>query len=95
MPCKHRIFSYIFLWCLFYVCWYISIAAAFLSLLRDLGSAYVASHTFDVKKAVEIFESLPYHHYKTGWTLSEVGKAYLELSEYQKVYLLYFYIIFV
>ncbi|XP_067934627.1 cell division cycle protein 27 homolog isoform X2 [Watersipora subatra] len=59
-------------------------ANAFLSLLRDLGSAYLASQTFNVRRAVKIYENIPYHQYRTGWVLAEVGKAYLELSEYQK-----------
>lgn len=59
--------------------------AAFLSLLRDIGDAYLALQTYDIKSAVEKFENIPHHQYKTGWVLAELGKAYLELSEHQKV----------
>ena len=59
--------------------------AAFLSLLRELGDAYLALQTYDIKNAVDKFENIPYHQYKTGWVLAELGKAYLELSEHQKV----------
>ncbi|KAF6041218.1 CDC27 [Bugula neritina] len=59
-------------------------ASAFLSLLRDLGAAYLASHTFDIKKCVDLFEAVPSHHYKTGWVLAEAGRAYLEMAEYHK-----------
>ena len=58
---------------------------AFLSLLRELGDAYLALQTYDIKNAVDKFENIPYHQYKTGWVLAELGKAYLELSEHQKV----------
>jgi len=61
------------------------ILGAFLSLLRDLGAAYLASHTFDIKKCVDLFEAVPSHHYKTGWVLAEAGRAYLEMAEYHKV----------
>lgn len=63
----------------------LALADAFLTLLRDLGTAYSASQSFDVRKAIRVYESIPYQQYKTGWVLAEVGKAYLELSEYQKV----------
>jgi len=59
-------------------------ASAFLSLLRDIGDAYLALQTYDIKSAVEKFENIPHHQYKTGWVLAELGKAYLELSEHQK-----------
>lgn len=58
---------------------------ALLLLLKDLGSAYCAAQSYDMNEAIRKYEDIPYHQYRTGWVLAEVGKAYLELSDYAKV----------
>lgn len=58
-------------------------AEGLLALLRDLGAAYLALSQFQCRKAIEKFSSLPPHHLNTGWIFSQLGKAYLELAEYQ------------
>uniref|UniRef100_A0A1B6CA75 Cell division cycle protein 27 homolog n=1 Tax=Clastoptera arizonana TaxID=38151 RepID=A0A1B6CA75_9HEMI len=55
-----------------------------MSLLRDLGTAYLYLCQFNCKKAIECFNSLSDQQYNTGWVLCMVGKAYFELAEYQQ-----------
>ena len=65
-------------------------------LLQDIGKAYSALSQYDCAQAAELFALLPLHHYNTGWVLSQVGRAYFEMAEYQKVcyYILYVLIFF-
>ncbi|XP_022098412.1 cell division cycle protein 27 homolog isoform X2 [Acanthaster planci] len=55
-----------------------------LALLREIGKAYLALSQYDCRKAIAYFSSLPPQHYNTGWVLSQVGRAWYELAEYQK-----------
>jgi len=34
-------------------------------------------------EAIEEFKKLPQQHFNTGWVLSNVGKAYMEIVKYQ------------
>uniref|UniRef100_A0A2C9JCN1 Cell division cycle protein 27 homolog n=1 Tax=Biomphalaria glabrata TaxID=6526 RepID=A0A2C9JCN1_BIOGL len=58
--------------------------AGILHLLRNIGKAYLALSQYNCKDAVELFSDLPEHQYNTGWVLCQVGKAFYELTEYQK-----------
>ncbi|PIK47242.1 putative cell division cycle protein 27-like [Apostichopus japonicus] len=58
-------------------------AEGLLSLLRDLGSAYVSLTQFQCRKAIEKFSTIPPHHLNTGWIFSQLGRAHAELAEYQ------------
>ncbi|CAG5121231.1 unnamed protein product, partial [Candidula unifasciata] len=58
--------------------------AGILHLLRNVGTAYSALSRYDCKQAIDLFSELPDHQYTTGWVLCQVGRAYYELTEYQK-----------
>lgn len=53
-----------------------------LSLLKDIGIAYLQLSKFNCRKAIQLFQSLPPRQYKTGFILSMIGKAYCEQSDY-------------
>lgn len=53
-----------------------------LALFRDIGMAYLQLSKFNCKKAVQLFQILPTHQYKTGFILSMIGKAYCEQADY-------------
>ena len=40
---------------------------------------------FRCRDAISTFQSLPLSHYETGWVLSQIGRAHLELIQYQQV----------
>ena len=60
-----------------------------MSLLQEMGRAYLALAHYDCKKAVQLLSSLPPHHMNTGWVKSHIGRAYYEMADYQKVSLHY------
>uniref|UniRef100_A0A8C4QC11 Cell division cycle protein 27 homolog n=1 Tax=Eptatretus burgeri TaxID=7764 RepID=A0A8C4QC11_EPTBU len=55
-----------------------------LAILRDLGKAYRALCAYDCREAVRLFEQLPPQHYRTGWVLSQHGRAHFELADYSQ-----------
>ena len=58
---------------------------AILQLLQDIGKAYSALASFDCKKAVALFETLPPHQLNTCWVLQQIGTAYFEMTDYHRV----------
>ena len=56
-----------------------------MALLQEVGRAYVALAHYDCKKAVQLFSALPLQHLNTGWVRCQIGRAYYEIAEYQKV----------
>ena len=61
-----------------------------MKILRDFGCGYYNLTQYELKKALEYFESLPIAHYQSSYILSSIGKVYFELHDYQnaeKVYL--------
>ena len=56
-----------------------------LQLLQDIGRAYLSLCQYDCSKAIQLFNDLPMHQHNTGWVRCQIGKAYFEMSEYQKV----------
>uniref|UniRef100_UPI00358EAA14 cell division cycle protein 27 homolog isoform X2 n=1 Tax=Myxine glutinosa TaxID=7769 RepID=UPI00358EAA14 len=59
-------------------------AESLLAILRDLGKAYRALCAYDCREAVRLFEQLPPQHYRTGWVLSQHGRAHFELADYSQ-----------
>lgn len=55
-----------------------------MALLRDMGSAYQHLAQYNCEKAIELLSALPTQHYRTGWVLSHIGKAYFEMTDYQQ-----------
>jgi anaphase-promoting complex subunit 3 len=63
---------------------YYDLLEGLLSLLRDIGIAYLQLSKFNCRKSIQLFQSLPPRQYKTGFILSMIGKAYCEQSDYQQ-----------
>ncbi|KAK7364952.1 hypothetical protein VNO80_13701 [Phaseolus coccineus] len=57
-------------------------ASEILTLLRVLGEGYRLASLYRSQDALDTYLKLPQKHYKTGWVLSQVGKAYFELVDY-------------
>lgn len=57
-----------------------------LALLRILGEGYRLSCMYRCQDALDAYLKLPHKHYNTGWVLSQVGKAYFELVDYQEAH---------
>ncbi|XP_050435840.1 cell division cycle protein 27 homolog isoform X2 [Adelges cooleyi] len=57
-------------------------AEGLMSLLRDIGVAYLQLSKFNCKKSIQLFQNLPPQQYKTGFVLSMIGKAFCEQSDY-------------
>ncbi len=53
-------------------------------LLRQLGAAYSELARFNCRKAVEVLDSIPQNHKRTGWVLGLTGRAHFELAEYKE-----------
>ena len=64
---------------------------AIMQLLQDIGKAYAALASFDCKKAVALFETLPPHQLNTCWVLQQIGTAYFEMTDYHRVCFLIFH----
>ena len=56
-----------------------------MSLLKQIGQAYVYLSSYECKQALNAFLSLAPHHYNTGWVLTQVGRAHFELADYRQV----------
>jgi anaphase-promoting complex subunit 3 len=54
-----------------------------MQLMRQLGAGYSELSKFNCRKAIQIFQSLPLNHNKTGWVLGQLGRAHFELGEYK------------
>lgn len=59
-----------------------SSADGLMQLLQDIGKGFAALASYECKKAVQCFESLPPHQIKTCWVLQQIGTAYFEIAEY-------------
>lgn len=59
-------------------------AEGLMQLLQDLGKARFHLGRYGCKQAIEALQSLPTHHYRTGWVLAALGKAHFELGEYEQ-----------
>ncbi|XP_068751577.1 cell division cycle protein 27 homolog isoform X1 [Montipora capricornis] len=55
-----------------------------MSLLKQIGQAYVYLSSYECKQALNAFLSLAPHHYNTGWVLTQVGRAHFELADYRQ-----------
>lgn len=55
-----------------------------MQLMQEMGKAYLLLAQYDCRQAVEAFRSLSPKHFNTGWVLSNLGRAYFELGEYQQ-----------
>eukprot|EP00042_Codosiga_hollandica_P040945 m.359353 g.359353 ORF g.359353 m.359353 type:complete len:750 (+) comp55993_c1_seq5:3-2252(+) len=53
-----------------------------LSLLRALGSAYLALCLYQCQEAISLFNALPTTQLQSGWAQCNLAKAHLELADY-------------
>ncbi|EEB14099.1 cell division cycle, putative [Pediculus humanus corporis] len=57
-------------------------AEGLMTLLRDIGTAYLNLSKFECLKAIECFNNLSPSQRNTGWVLAMIAKAYYELPDY-------------
>lgn len=57
--------------------------AATLQLLHALGKAILAIARYDCEEAISILKALPHQQFNTGWTQTQIGKAYFEMADYK------------
>ncbi len=50
-----------------------------MSLLQAFGQCLALSLQYENHKAIRCLKSLPEHHMRTGWCLTKIGEAYMEL----------------
>ncbi|RZF36053.1 hypothetical protein LSTR_LSTR005869 [Laodelphax striatellus] len=55
-----------------------------MSLLREIGTAYLHLSQFNCQKAIACLNDLPLRHYNTGWVLCVLGKAHFEMNDFQQ-----------
>lgn len=55
-----------------------------MSLLKQIGQAYVYLSSYECKQALNAFSLLAPHHYNTGWVLTQVGRTHFELADYRQ-----------
>lgn len=60
-----------------------------MSLFSHLGQGYQALCQFECKRALQLFNKLPRHHYTSGWVLSQAARALYEMTEYTQATRLY------
>lgn len=53
-----------------------------MSLLKKLADGYYHLNNYNCLEAIEEFKKLPPQHFNTGWVLTNVGKAYMEIVRY-------------
>lgn len=54
-----------------------------MSLLREIGTAYMYLSKFECMKAIEFFNNLSPSQKNTGWVQAMIAKAYFELPDYK------------
>lgn len=57
---------------------------ALMQLLQAIGASYKALHSYDLLRAVKLFQSLPANHFNTPWVMSQVGKAYFAGEKFKE-----------
>ncbi|KAJ5070717.1 cell division cycle protein 27 [Anaeramoeba ignava] len=58
----------------------------YLGLIRVFAEAYGYLTEYKCEKSIEKFKSLQPCHFASGWVLSQVARAYFELSQFQQSY---------
>lgn len=53
------------------------------TLLKKFADGCYYLNSYNCLEAIEEFKKLPQQHFNTGWVLSNVGKAYMEIVRYQ------------
>ncbi|XP_076272001.1 cell division cycle protein 27 isoform X2 [Rhynchophorus ferrugineus] len=58
-------------------------AEGLMTLLRDIGQAYLDLSSYNCQSAVQGFLNLPINQMNTTWIYCQLGKAYFEMTEYE------------
>jgi anaphase-promoting complex subunit 3 len=53
-----------------------------MSLLKKFGEGYHNLCSYNCLEAIEEFKKLPQNHFNTGWVLTAIGRAYMEVVKY-------------
>lgn len=53
-----------------------------MGLLKKFGDGYFNLCTYNCKESIEEFKKLPENHFNTGWVLTSIAKAYMEIVKY-------------
>ena len=56
-----------------------------MQLLQAAGAGYKALQSYDLLKAVKLFQLLPANHLNTPWVMSQLGKAYFAGEKFKDV----------
>lgn len=59
-------------------------AEGLMSLLRDIGQAYLELSRFECTSAIESLTSLPHNQFNTSWVLCLLGLAHFEQVDYEQ-----------
>lgn len=54
-----------------------------MSLLRDMGKAYLHFSQFECQEAIDELRALPEHHRDTCWVYIMIGRAFFEMADYE------------
>lgn len=57
-------------------------ADGLMTLLQDIGKGYLLLSQYECKEAIEVFSSIPIHHYNTAWIQSMIAMCYYEQRDY-------------
>lgn len=55
-----------------------------LTLLKQLGAAYLRVGQYDCKEGARLLQLLPQRHAESSWVLATLGKCYFEMNEYKE-----------
>lgn len=58
-------------------------ADGLMTLLRELGQGYLRLQSFECEAAIEHFNNVPPHHYKSSWVQSMIALAHHEMRVYE------------
>jgi len=53
-----------------------------MTLLKKLGDGYHKLCLYECMESVEEFKKLPQNQLQTGWVLTSIGRAYMEIVKY-------------
>jgi anaphase-promoting complex subunit 3 len=62
---------------------FFSLSLDITTLLKKFADGCYYLNSYNCLEAIEEFKKLPQQHFNTGWVLSNVGKAYMEIVRYQ------------
>lgn len=55
-----------------------------MSLLQKLGKGFFDLCSYNCMESIEEFKKLPQNQFNTGWVLTNIGRAYMEVVKYNE-----------